>query len=78
MSILIQSMLTRGFIQTLANKVNVSLRRCDASFGFLLKRVQNIYSFRIANRVYGSPRVSAVLGNNLQHRCSAKPSQWFG
>jgi hypothetical protein len=71
-------MLPLGFIQTLTNKVDVFLHSRHASFRFLLKHVQNVYSFRKANRVDRSPRASAMPGNNLHYRRPAESTQWFG
>jgi hypothetical protein len=64
--------------QALVDEGKVPLRRGDAALRFLLESVQNVDCFGIADGIYRTPRVAAVVRDDFKHGSSAKTSQWLG
>src|ERR1700722_13608312 len=64
-----------GFRQTLPDQFYVPLRGGNATFRFLLERMQHVNRFRETHRVDGAPSIAALMRNNLDDGASAKSTQ---
>jgi hypothetical protein len=66
-----------GLGQSAVDHVHVSLRSGDAVFRLLLKNVQDIDGFRIADGVNSAPCAALVIRYDFDNRRASKASQWL-